>query len=150
MKQRFTATIGSSGESGTRAYVVVPAGVMAAFAPRKRVPVKATIDGYTYRTTIADMGGGPVIGLRKSVCQEAGVAPGDAVAVVLELDLEERSVRLPRDLQQAMTKPECAAFQSMSYTHQKEYVQAIEDAKRPETREKRLALAVAAARKRLR
>jgi hypothetical protein len=149
MKRRFTAKVGTPGKRGTASFIIVPDDVMAAFAPRRRVPVRATIDGYAYRTTICDMGLGPMLGLRKSVCEAAGVAPGNTVDVVLELDKEERTVALPRDLQRALTKAELAAFEAMSYTHRREYVEAIESAKRLETREKRIALAVEAARKRL-
>lgn len=149
MKRRFTAKVGTTGERGTASFIIVPDDVMAAFAPRKRVPVRVTIDGYAYRTAICDMGLGPMVGLRKSVCEAAGVAPGDIVDVVLELDEEERTVALPRDLQRALTKTELAAFEAMSYTHRREHVEAIESAKRLETREKRVALAVEAARKRL-
>ena len=148
--EKFSGTVEHSGERGTGAFIVVPNAVMKAFAPRKRVPVKATVERYTYRTTICDMGSGPMIGLRKSVCEEAGIAPGDNVQVVLELDEELRTVAVPRDLQSAMNAAERAAFATMSFTHRREYVEAIESAKRPETRVKRVALAVEAARKRIR
>lgn len=149
MKRFFKARLRSFDEPGTSAFIVIPEKIMAAFTPRKRVQVKARINGYMYRTTIVNMGHGPMIGLRKSVRESAGVTAGDTVGVTLELDLERRTVSIPTDLRRAMTKREVAAFESMSYTHRKEYVEAIEGAKREETRAKRIMLAVVAARSRL-
>jgi uncharacterized protein YdeI (YjbR/CyaY-like superfamily) len=143
MKHEFTQTFAGSGVS-------IPAKVMKAFAPRKRVPVKATINGHTYRTTICDMGTGPVIPVRKSVAQAAGAVKGKRISVTIELDEEERTVELPADLAKAMTKAEREAFATYSFTHRREYIEAIAAAKRPETRAKRIALAVEAARKKLR
>jgi uncharacterized protein YdeI (YjbR/CyaY-like superfamily) len=149
MKRRFTAKVSTTGEPGTAAFIAVPDDVMAAFAPRKRIPARVTINGFAYRTTVCDMGLGPMIGLRKSVCEAAKIAPGDTVEVALQLDEEVRTVALPPDLRRALTKTELAAFEAMSYTDRREHVEAIESAKRPQTREKRVALAVEAVRKRL-
>jgi uncharacterized protein YdeI (YjbR/CyaY-like superfamily) len=143
MKHEFTQTFEGSS-------VAIPAKVMKAFAPRKRVPVRATINGHTYRTTIADMGDGAMIPVRKSVAEASGAVKGMRIAVAIELDEEERTVELPADLVKAMTKAERAAFDTYSFTHRREYVEAIASAKRPETRAKRVALAVEAARKKLR
>jgi uncharacterized protein YdeI (YjbR/CyaY-like superfamily) len=143
MKHEFTQTF-----EGSR--VSIPGKVMKAFAPRKRVPVKATLNGYTYRTTIVDMGDGPMIPVRKSVAEAAGAVKGKRIAVAIALDEEERTVELPGDLAKAMTKAEREAFATYSFTHRREYVEAIASAKRPETRAKRIALAVEAARKKLR
>jgi uncharacterized protein YdeI (YjbR/CyaY-like superfamily) len=143
MKHEFTQIFGGSG-------VAIPAKVMKTFAPRKRVPVKATLNGHTYRTTISDMGGGPMIPVRKSVAEAAGAVKGKRISVVIELDREERTVELPADLVKAMTKAERDAFATYSFTHRREYVEAIASAKRSETRAKRIALAVDAARKKLR
>jgi uncharacterized protein YdeI (YjbR/CyaY-like superfamily) len=142
MKHEFTQTFEGSSVS-------IPVKVMKAFAPRKRVPVKATLNGYTYRTTICDMGDGPMIPVRKAVAEAAGVVKGKRISVAIELDEGERTVELPPDLVKAMTKAERAAFETYSFTHRREYVEAIASAKRPETRAKRVALAVEAARKRM-
>ncbi|HEX8805875.1 MAG TPA: YdeI/OmpD-associated family protein, partial [Candidatus Aquilonibacter sp.] len=139
----FTQTFEGSG-------VAIPVRVMQAFAPRKRVPVRATINGHTYRTTICDMGTGPMIPVRKSVAAAAGAVKGKRIAVAIELDEGERTVELPADLLKAMTKAERDAFATYSYTHRREYVEAIAAAKRPETRARRISLAVEAARKKLR
>jgi uncharacterized protein YdeI (YjbR/CyaY-like superfamily) len=143
MKHEFTQTFEGSSVS-------IPAKVMKAFAPRKRVPVKATLNGYTYRTTISDMGDGPMIPVRKAVAEAAGAVKGKRISVAIELDEAERTVELPAELVKMMTKAERAAFETYSFTHRREYVEAIAAAKRPETRAKRIALAVQAARKKLR
>jgi uncharacterized protein YdeI (YjbR/CyaY-like superfamily) len=142
MKHEFTQTFEGSG-------ITIPAKVMKAFAPRKRVPVKATLNGYSYRTTISDMGGGPMIPVRKSVAEAAGAVKGKRISVTIELDEEERTVELPADLVKSMTKAEREAFATYSFTHRREYIEAIASAKRSETRAKRIALAIEAARKKL-
>jgi uncharacterized protein YdeI (YjbR/CyaY-like superfamily) len=143
VKHEFTQTFEGSSVS-------IPLKVMKAFAPRKRVPVKATLNGYVYRTTISDMGDGPMIPVRKSVAEAAGAVKGKRISVAIELDEEERTIELPADLVKAMTKAEREAFERYSFTHRREYIEAIASAKRPETRAKRIALAVEASRKKLR
>ncbi|HEY4214116.1 MAG TPA: YdeI/OmpD-associated family protein [Steroidobacteraceae bacterium] len=109
-----------------------------------RVPVKVTLNGYTYRSTIASMGSGPVIPLRKSNREAAGLTGTETLEVRLELDEEERTVTPPPDLEVALKKRVTVwrKWQELSYTHQREYVEAVEGAKRPETRERRIQNAV--------
>ena len=121
----------------------VPPSVMKRFGGRIRVPVRATINGVTWRTTIANMGEGPMIGVTAATRKATGIDRGDRVIVSLEEDTAERTVEVPVDFAKAMTKAQRNAYESMSYTHRKEYVQWIGAAKRPETRLRRIGVACA-------
>ncbi len=131
---------GSTTSSGT--YVSIPLRVMRHFGGRVRVPVRATINGVTWRTTICDMGAGPMIGVTASTRKAAGIERGDRVTLSIEEDKEKRTVDVPADFAKAMNKTQRRAYDSMSYTHRKEYVQWIEAAKKPETRTRRIAKAL--------
>ena len=104
-----------------------------------RAPVRVTINGYSFRTTIARMGGRTVVGLNREVREGTGVAGGERVVVELEPDAEPRTVEVPPDLAAALDDDVRAFFDSLSYTHRKEYVRWVEDARRAETRERRVA-----------
>jgi hypothetical protein len=104
-----------------------------------RAPVRVTINGYSFRTTIARMGGRTVVGLNREIREETGVAAGERVVVELEPDREPRTVEVPPDLAAALDDDVRPFFDSLSYTHRKEYVRWIEDARRAETRERRVA-----------
>ena len=119
------------------------------FDPREvfgkvRAPVRVTLNGYTYRSTIAAMGGPPCIPLRKSNREAAGLEGGETLDVRLDLDTETRAVTVPADLTRALkaAPPAWARWQDLSYSHQREYVEALEEARKPETRARRLAAAV--------
>jgi len=111
---------------------------------RVRAPVKVTLNGYTYRSTIAAMGGPACIPLRKSHREAAGLVGGEAIEVRLDLDTDKREVTLPADLKRALkTIPRgIDRWRALSYTHQREHVEAIEGAKKPETRSRRVANAI--------
>ena len=106
-----------------------------------RAPVKVTLNGYTYRSTIASMGGVTCIPLRKSNREAAGLLGGERIAVTIELDAEPREVEPPHDLARALRsdKQRMKKWQSLSYTIRREKVEAIENARRPVTRDRRLA-----------
>jgi hypothetical protein len=106
-----------------------------------RAPVKVTINGYMFRSTVFSMGGCFMVPFNKVNRDGAGVAAGDKVTVSIELDKELRAVAIPDDLAAALKKSKkgTAAWEKMSYTHRREYVQSIESAKRPETRARRIA-----------
>jgi hypothetical protein len=108
---------------------------------RARPPLKVTIQGHTWRTTPGVYDGVAYIGLNKDVRAAAGVDAGDRVSVTMELDSEPRTVSVPPDLRTALVAdPEAdTAFASLSFTHRREYVEWVEDAKRPETRARRIA-----------
>lgn len=109
-----------------------------------RAPVKVTVNGYTYRTTIAAMGGPACLPLRRSHREAAGLEGDETVDVRLDLDTDKREVTPPADLVKALkaAPPAWDRWQALSYTHQREYVDALADAKRPETRARRLTGAV--------
>ena len=108
-----------------------------------RAPVKVTLNGYTYRSTIAAMGGPPFIPLRKSNREAAGLEGGETIDVRLDLDTEARVVKPPADLVKALKAASAwDRWQALSFTHQREHVEAIEEAKKPETRARRIERAV--------
>jgi hypothetical protein len=113
---------------------------------KTRAPVKVTLNGYTYRSTIAAMGGPPCIPLRRSNREAAGLEGGETLEVRLELDAEVRSVDPPADLVKALkaAPPAWQRWGDLSYTHQREYAESIESAKKPETRARRIEAAVRA------
>ena len=130
-------------------------GISVPFDPKEvfgkvRAPVKVTLNGYTYRSTIASMGGPPFIPLRKSNREAAGLEGSETLKVTLELDTSERTVEPPADFVKVLkaTRGAWERWQELSYTHQREYVEALADAKRPETRARRLEQSVRAIAKR--
>lgn len=109
----------------------------------KRVPVKATVNGIEYRGSIVRMGGVYCLGIPKAFRDSAGIKAGDNIVVTLELDDEPRTVDVPDDLATALADAGLSEiFSAMSYTHKKEHVRAIEEAKQPETRKRRIDKAV--------
>ncbi len=122
-------------------YVRIPDRIMKAFGGRIRVPVRATVRGFTWRTTICNMGMGPMIGVTAATRKAAGIARDDRIDVTIEEDTDVRTVEIPADLKKAMSAAERRAFDAMAYSHRKEYVMWIDDAKKPETRLRRIKLA---------
>ena len=124
-------------------YIVLPFDPKAVFG-KVRAPVKVTLNGYTYRSTIASMGGPPFIPLRRSNREAAGVEGGETLPITVELDTEERIVNPPADLVKALkaSPPAWDRWQELSYTHQREHAEAIEEAKSAETRARRIGRAV--------
>jgi hypothetical protein len=110
-----------------------------------RAPVTVTLNGYTFRSTIAAMGGPMFIPLRRSHREAAGVEGAETLTVTLALDTAPRTVAAPADLARALKAAPGApeAWKALSYTHQREHVEAIEGAKKPETRTRRIAAALA-------
>jgi hypothetical protein len=110
---------------------------------RIRAPVRVTLNGYTFRSTIAAMGGPPCIPLRKSNQEAADLDGIDTIDVQLDLDAEPRVVKPPADLVKALKAASAwDRWQKLSFTHQREHVEAVEDAKRPGTRLRRIERAV--------
>jgi hypothetical protein len=106
----------------------------------KRFPVVATVNGYTWRTSVARMGGEFMVGLNKEVRTGAGVQAGDTVSLQLTLDTQPRTVEVPSALAEALeSDPEAkATFEGLAFTHRKEFARWIEEAKREETRARRV------------
>jgi hypothetical protein len=134
----FRAVIENAGGGG--AFVKVPFDVEKAFG-KNRVRVKALIEGEPYRGSLVRMGGPDhILGILKSIREKVGRDFGDEVEVTVEEDTEERVVAVPADLKHALKSKPAADrfFKGLSYSHQKEYVRWIEEAKRPETRRTRI------------
>ena len=110
----------------------------------KRFPVRATVNGYTWRTTVTRMRGEFLLGLNREVREAAGVQAGDTVDALIELDTAPRQIEVPEPLASALaTEPDAkAAFERLAFTHRKEYARWIAEAKREETRERRVAKAL--------
>jgi hypothetical protein len=131
-------------------YIRVPPEVMTALGDKKRLPVKVTVNGYTYRTTVAVYGGKFYLGVRREIREAAGITAGDQLTVGLEYDAEFRPVDLPDALRAALEADAAmaAAFEKLSYTRKKEFVQWVSGAKRPETQRRRMEQALATLRAR--
>jgi hypothetical protein len=129
---RFEATLEARG-AGT--LVEVPLDVRALFG-RARPPVRATVNGHTFRSTIAVYSGKYYLGFNREVRAAAAVEVGDLLTVDLERDEAERTVDLPADLESALDAATRATFDALSFTHRREYVRWIEEAKRDETRKR--------------
>ena len=139
---RFHATIRLDGKTATG--IEVPAGVLSALGPGKRPKVQVTINGYTYPSTVGSMGGRSLIPVSAEVRAKAGVAAGDEVDIDVVPDTQLRRVVVPGDLAAALDGEPGArqAFERLSYTGQQRYVVTIEQAKTPETRQRRISKAV--------
>jgi hypothetical protein len=117
-----------------------PFDVPKTFGTRARVPVRGTINGYPFRSSLCNMGTGHLLGLNQQMREGAHCQAGDVVHVVLERDTAPRVVEVPAYLRKIIRreKPTAAAWEKLSYTHQKEWVKAIEEAKQEETRRRRI------------
>ena len=136
--QTFDATVVAADRGG--AFVPVPEEVVEALGGKGRIPVRATFDGIAYRGSIVSMGGQPVLGVLKAIRTELGKGPGDEVRVTVERDGQARTVDVPDDLREALATAALSdRFSSLSYSHQREYVTWIAEAKRPATRARRIA-----------
>lgn len=139
---RFRATIQLEGKTATG--FRVPPEVVEGFGRGKRPPVRVTIGGHTYRSTVAAYGDVLMLPLAAEHRVAAGVAAGDEVDVDLELDLEPREVAVPVDFAEALDGDVDARrfFDGLSYSNRRRFVLSIEDAKTAETRARRIAKAV--------
>jgi hypothetical protein len=138
MPERFQATLQVEGRTAT--FFEVPLDVRAVFG-RARPQVRVTIGGHSYRSTVAVYGGRYFLPLSRQNREAAGVAAGERISVELEADTEERTVDVPGDLRAALdaNTEARAAFDSLSYSHRKEYADWVAEAKREETRARRIA-----------
>lgn len=140
MKFRATIELGGKTATGIR----VPPKVVEALGTSKRPPVRVTINGYTYRSTVAVMGGEFMLGVSAEVRERAGVAAGDKVDVEIELDTQPRELTVPPDFAKALKSDPDAkrTFDGLSYSRKQWHVLSIEGAKRAETRQRRIAKSI--------
>jgi hypothetical protein len=128
---------------GGGAWVEVPEEVVAALGGGGRIPVQATFDGIAYRGSIASMGGCKALGILKDIRSQLGKGAGDPVTVTVERDSAERTIEVPADFAAALEEAGLRkTFDALAYTHRREHVNAINDAKLPETRARRITKAL--------
>ncbi len=136
----FTTTLV---RDGSMCIVPVPFDPVPVFG-KVRAPVKVTLNGYTYRSTIAAMGGPLCIPLRKSNREAAGLEGNETLKIRLELDSEARVVTPPADLVKALKSapPAWDRWRELSHSHQREYAESVTSARAAETRARRIERAV--------
>ncbi|BCW42878.1 YdeI/OmpD-associated family protein [Arthrobacter sp. StoSoilB5] len=139
---KFTTTIVGD---GNKAGIVVPENVVSALDAGKRPPVVVTINGQSYRSSIAVMGGKYMVGVSSANRELTGTSAGDTVDVDLQVDTQPRVIEVPDDLAAALeAEPEAKAFYgTLNYSAQRRYVEPIGDAKTEDTRARRIAKVVA-------
>jgi len=140
---RFRATILLGGKTATG--LRVPDEVVAGLGSGKRPAVRVTINGHTYRTTVAPRGEEYLVPVSADNRERAGVAAGDEVDVDIELDAEPREVTVPPDFSDALDRDPDARrfFDGLSYSQKQWFVLGVEEAKTAETRQRRIDKAVA-------
>ena len=139
---RFHTTILQSGKTATG--IEVPSEVVESLNAGRRPAVRVTINGYTYRSSIAVMGGAYMVGVNADNRAAAGVAGGDEVDVDLELDTAPRVVDVPADLAAALDAEPLArqTFDGLSYSNRSWHVLQVNGAKTDETRQRRIGRSV--------
>jgi len=138
MRKSFEAKLVAMGPSGGWTHMPIPFSVPEVFGTRARLAVRGTINGVAFRSSLMPRDGGHYLNVNKQMLAGAKAAAGDTVQVVLEPDSEERTVEVPADLRKALGAKTGKLFDALSYSHRKEFVDWIEQAKRPETRAKRI------------
>jgi bifunctional DNA-binding transcriptional regulator/antitoxin component of YhaV-PrlF toxin-antitoxin module len=136
MKVRGPLILSGKTSTGVR----IPNEVVEALGQSRKPAVKATVNGHTWRSSIAFMGGEFWLGISAENREAAGVKAGDMIEVDLELDTEPRVLQIPADLTEALERePEAKAyFETLSYSNKRRHVLAIEGAKAAETRQRRI------------
>lgn len=139
-KLRFKVKIEGK-EAGVVAAITPPVDVLETFGTRARVPVRGTINGFPFRSSLMPMGGCHMMPVNKTLRDGAGVKPGDIVDLVMERDDEKRTVEAPPALKKALAKNKSAKenWEKLAFTHKKEMAEWIAGAKQEETRARRLA-----------
>jgi len=143
---RFEGVLTATPRGGGGTLVPIPREVAAELGLKGMPKIQAVIAGAPYRGSLMPMGDGTYcLGVLKSIQEAAGVGMGDTVEVLIELDTAPRTVDPPDDLARllARDKKAAAAWAKLSFTNQKEMARSLEEAKKPETRERRLKAAIA-------
>jgi len=143
---RFRTTILQSGATATG--IRIPDEVVEALGAGRRPPIRVTINGYTYRSTVAVMGGDYMVGVNADNRAAAGVKGGDEVDVAIELDTAPREIEVPDELATALDAEPAArrTFDGLSYSNKSWHVLQVTGAKTDETRERRIAKSIEALR----
>ena len=144
--KRFRAVLEKDTDSSATA-IAIPFDVEKAYGARGRVPVRGTLNGFAFRSSVFPMGGGcHWLVVNRDMREGAKIKAGETISVVMERDDEPRVITPPEDFARALAanKAALAAWDKLSYTHRKEYARAIEEAKKPETRARRIEKAIAA------
>jgi hypothetical protein len=143
---KFTAVLAPDPDGRGGTFIPIPREVNDQLGLQGRPKIQAVIAGQPYRGSLMPMGDGTFcLGVLKSIQETARVKHGDTIDVLLELDTEPRTVEPPADLANALARDKRAAatWEKLSFTNKKEMARSLDEAKRPETRKKRLAAAVA-------
>lgn len=128
-------------EGSSVAALSAPFSVEKIFGTKARVPVRGTINGFPFRSSLSPMAGCHRMVVNKTIREGAGVKAGDTVSVVMQRDEEERTIEIPPALKKAMAgnRKAQSKWKTLSYTHQKEMTISILNAKQEKTRQRRLA-----------
>ncbi len=131
-------------QMGNNTGIEVPEDILAQLGAGKRPAVQVDVNGYRFQATIASMGGKYLIAFSAARRAESGIAGGDMIEVALSVDEAPRTVEVPADLQAALDAASGAqaAWDSLSYSKRKEHARSVGDAKKPETRVRRIAAVV--------
>jgi hypothetical protein len=145
MKQTFQGSLRSKGPGGAWTFMDVPPAVSQAFGIKGRIPVIGTVNGFAFQNSFMPNGDGThSMMFSKALQTGAKAGPGEHVKVVVELDTAPRQIATPDDLRRALVRHKglVATFDALAHSHRKEFIDWIESAKRPETREARIAKTV--------
>ncbi len=140
---KFRTILWQAGKTATG--IRIPSEIIESFGAGKNPPVRVTIKGYTYRSTVATVDGHYMVGVSAENRKGADVAGGDEVEVDLELDTEPRTVEVPDVLMSALSEKHGAleAFNALATSRRKEFVRQVNEAKSQETQDRRIAKIVA-------
>ncbi|HEY5748611.1 MAG TPA: YdeI/OmpD-associated family protein [Chryseolinea sp.] len=143
-KAKFKTTLLTAGKTATG--IKIPPEIVEGLGAGKKPAVKVTINGFTYRSTVAVMNGDFMVGVSAENREGAGVKGGDKIEVLLELDAEPRVVEVPKEFQKALNANTKAKqnFEKLSNSNKKRYVIPINDAKTDETRQRRITASIEA------
>lgn len=138
MRKEFKAKLsGDESRKDASAAFTLPFDTRAVWGKAK-VPVKVTINAYTWRSTVGNRGGSQYIVVNAEARKNADVKAGDSVTITLEPDTEKRGIEIPRALQKALGKKLTQQLENLSFTHKKEFIVWYSDAKKDETRARRV------------
>jgi len=139
---KFKTVILRAGKTATG--IKIPPEIVEGLGAGKKPPVCITINGYSYRNTVAVMGGAYMVGVSAEHRKAANVEGGDEVEVTIELDTQPREVEVPKDFQKALNKNAVAKknFESLSYSRKNGLIIPVKDAKTDETRQRRIEKAI--------